>query len=174
MTSLAIGHDGVNRANVVAVDIGGTRYERLERLYRVRNSGNVGNVSVEFDLAGTGVEFLNSGVALLIDDDITSLADATLHTFGRTINGTSVTFTGVNFSDGNFFTLVLQETPSVTLSAAVSIGEAAGSTPVTVTLSHASNFNNSISLGFSGTAVGGGTDYTMGTVIAITSGNTSR
>ncbi|MEM9024446.1 MAG: hypothetical protein AAGB22_11925, partial [Bacteroidota bacterium] len=80
---------------------------RLNRVWRADLTGTPGAVSVRFIL---GVGVINSGdpadYALLIDNSDTDFSTgATAHTAGASINGDTLTFTGVSFSDGDFFTL---------------------------------------------------------------------
>lgn len=79
--------------------------QRLTREWKVAETGEVGNVTVSFDLTGlSGINFANSaGFALLTDAD-GDFSDATATT-DATVSGNEVTFTGVDFSDGQFFSL---------------------------------------------------------------------
>ncbi|CAG5076380.1 T9SS type A sorting domain-containing protein [Parvicella tangerina] len=77
-----------------------------QRTWRVDITGAPGTVSVSFLLGGAWSNTGNAAdYALIIDgsdNDFTSGAVA--HTTGATINGDTLTFTGVNFSDGDYFT----------------------------------------------------------------------
>jgi len=85
---------------------------RLGKGWRVDTNGTPGPVSVSFEL---GVGIYNSGVstdyALLIhtSNDFTG---GTAHTTGATILGSVITFTDVNFADGDYFTLALPTPPA--------------------------------------------------------------
>jgi hypothetical protein len=98
------GNDGASTA-AVTTDVHPTTTYRVNRIWRADLTGTPGNVSVRFIL-GAGIT--NSGVpgdyALLYDSD-TDFSDGTAHTVGASISGDTLTFTGVGFTDGDFFTL---------------------------------------------------------------------
>ena len=83
---------------------------RLTREWRVDETGDVGTVdiAIQLDQQTALVKSANAGdYALLIDDDGDfGNGGTTVHTTGAAINGTRLSFTGVNFSDGNYFTVV--------------------------------------------------------------------
>jgi len=100
------GHDGASLITTTA-EVHPSVTNRLERVWRADLTGTPGTVSVSFILNG-GLS--NSGdpsdYALLIDGTDTDFSSgATAHTAGASINGDTLTFTGVGFSDGDFFTL---------------------------------------------------------------------
>lgn len=77
------------------------------RTWKAAVTGTPGAVSVSFVLGGA---LPNSGVAadyaLLIDGTDTDFSSGAIaHTAGASINGDTLTFTGVNLADGDFFTL---------------------------------------------------------------------
>lgn len=87
---------------------------RLGKIWRMDISGTPGTVSVSFDLS-TGIHNTNNPAdyALLIKNaDNNFSAGATAHTTGAAFNGTILTFTGVNFTDGDYFTLALPNVPA--------------------------------------------------------------
>ncbi|NJB83778.1 T9SS type A sorting domain-containing protein [Wenyingzhuangia aestuarii] len=77
--------------------------ERIERTWKAAVSGTVGGVTISITLpiASTGN---TSDYALLIDSD-TDFSDSNIHTTGVSLDGNTVTFTNVNLSDGDVFTL---------------------------------------------------------------------
>ncbi|UTW61696.1 T9SS type A sorting domain-containing protein [bacterium SCSIO 12741] len=80
---------------------------RVTRVWRADLTGSPGNVSVRF-LLGSGI--INTGnasdYALLLDGTDTDFSSgATAHTTGASLSGDTITFTGVSFTDGDFFTL---------------------------------------------------------------------
>ncbi|ANW95954.1 hypothetical protein AXE80_06525 [Wenyingzhuangia fucanilytica] len=79
---------------------------KSQRTWKTEISGTPGTISISFTL---GTSLTNSGnpseYALLIDSDTDFTSGATIHTTGASINGNVLTFTNVNLSDGNFFTL---------------------------------------------------------------------
>ncbi|HET6244702.1 MAG: T9SS type A sorting domain-containing protein [Bacteroidetes bacterium] len=99
------GHDNaaltINTSNVPTGFIGG---ERLNRTWRAGHTGNLGTVTVSFDL--TGISFNSSSLAVYIDND-GNFTDAIAHTTGFVYdaNTNTATFTGVPLSNGNYFTI---------------------------------------------------------------------
>jgi hypothetical protein len=83
--------------------------QRLTREWKVAETGEVGNVTVSFDLTGISEPDLSNAAdfALLTDAD-GDFSDATAIT-GAIVSGNQVTFTGVDFSDGQFFSLAYPE-----------------------------------------------------------------
>ena len=79
---------------------------RLTREWRVAEEGNAGTVSVSFDITGLGLGTEASEFSLLIaaNDSDNSFTSAQIVT-GGTLNGSVLTFTNVNFADGEYFTL---------------------------------------------------------------------
>lgn len=76
------------------------------RTWKVELNGTPGTVSVDFDLATLGMEGGAAGdYALLIDNNTNFTSGASEHTTGATLNGSTLTFTGVSFTDGYYFTL---------------------------------------------------------------------
>lgn len=79
--------------------------ELIQRIWQVQESqGDVGKVSISFDLSNLGEQFSTEDYALQISND-DSFNNYQFHTFGRTIDGDTLTFTGVDFKDGEYFTL---------------------------------------------------------------------
>ncbi len=80
---------------------------RTNRVWRVAVTGAPGSVTFSADLAALG--FPNTGVAadyaLLKDTDTDFSAGATAVTSGASIVGSILTFTGVSFSNGDFFSI---------------------------------------------------------------------
>lgn len=81
----------------------GTVTERMTRIWKVDESGTVGNTSVSFDLTGLGYSSLASDFQLIIADN-SGLTSATTIS-GGTFNGNVLTFDNIDFADGDFFTL---------------------------------------------------------------------
>lgn len=101
------GHDEIplNLNNIVDVDQVLVE-SRLERVWRATETGDVGTVDVTFDIT----PFLPSNpndFVLLIDRNHNGFFDNDVPPQTGTITGggDSITFTGVNFVDGDFFTL---------------------------------------------------------------------
>jgi|JI10StandDraft_1071094.scaffolds.fasta_scaffold00308_44 hypothetical protein len=79
--------------------------ERLQRIWRVSEAGDVGNVSISVDLAGTLGSALGSNLRLLIDRDGDGFTDNDVTPIAGSFSGTIVTFSSVNFQDGDRFTI---------------------------------------------------------------------
>ena len=80
--------------------------ERLNRIWAVSETGDVGNVSLSFDVATlTSGSFLGSNLRLLIDRDGDGFADNDVTPIVGSISGNKVVFSGVNFQSGDRFTL---------------------------------------------------------------------
>jgi len=78
---------------------------RLVREWRVAEIGDVGLVTISFDLSSVGGADLTDATkySLLTDAD-GNFSDTTM-TIGATINGSVVEFSGINLSDGQYFSL---------------------------------------------------------------------
>ncbi|NEQ45429.1 MAG: DUF4347 domain-containing protein [Leptolyngbya sp. SIOISBB] len=110
---LIVGNDDGN-ANFAAAstNIPTDYLQRLNRIWQAAETGEVGTVNVSFDLTGLGYNLANiNDFALLIDTD-TDFSNAAVFTGGRTLNGNVVTFIGVNFANGNTFTLATNAVPN--------------------------------------------------------------
>ncbi|MEM7029049.1 MAG: cadherin domain-containing protein [Chloroflexota bacterium] len=116
---LVWGNDNVSLnsgQNIVA----NTLASRLGRTWYVQETGTMTDVSLSFDLSGLGLSWTPSEVALIIDDDA-DFSDATVYTTGLTIQGDVIAFNQVDFSDGAYFSLRLDQLLSdVTISKSVS------------------------------------------------------
>lgn len=79
--------------------------ERLQRIWRVSETGDVGTVSISVNLAGTMGSALGSNLRLLIDRDGDGFADNDVTPVAGSFSGTTVTFSGINFQNGDRFTI---------------------------------------------------------------------
>jgi hypothetical protein len=100
---LLIGHDNAGLTAYYEDSPGEYTY-RINRSWRVDEQGDVGTLNVSFDLSGLGLSIDAGEYALLIDDD-GDFSNATIHITGATYSGSEISFTGVNFSDGDYFSL---------------------------------------------------------------------
>ncbi|MEZ4946014.1 MAG: T9SS type A sorting domain-containing protein [Cyclobacteriaceae bacterium] len=103
------GHDNTalnSSTTAVGTAVDGTVIqERLSRIWRVSEVGDVGNVSISFDFSGVGGSPLGSNLRLLIDRDGDGFADNDVTPIvGSVSNGIAV-FSNVNFVSGDRFTL---------------------------------------------------------------------
>lgn len=82
----------------------------LERTWRVTRVGDLGTVSVSFDLAGLGLDLSDAAqFNLLIDMDDGDFSNATMHQTGRAFVGDVLTFTGANIPDGAWLSLATEQ-----------------------------------------------------------------
>jgi len=88
--------------------------ERLTRVWRGAETGDVGNVSISFDLnsVGGGIVFNYPAAFVLLIDDDGDFTNAAFIT-GATVNGQIVTFDNVDFNDGDYFTITYPTSPPV-------------------------------------------------------------
>lgn len=102
---LVWGHDNASTqaAQVNTSDVPVTVDERMSRVWRVEDTGNVGATELQFDLTGLGYTLNASNFSLIISNSAT-MASGTLTT-GGTLNGNLLSFTGIDLNDGQYFTL---------------------------------------------------------------------
>ena len=94
-------------ANRTTAGTPGTVSERMLRIWRAQDTGDVGATDISFDLTGLTGYSTNAGDYQLIiasGGDNTSLENGSTVT-GGTFNGTVLTFSAVNLTDGQYFTL---------------------------------------------------------------------
>jgi hypothetical protein len=96
----------VNVANDGTPDVPTGVTERMRRVWRVDETGTVGNTSVSFDLTGLGYSRIDNDFRLIVSSSTTMSAGTTIS--GGTFNGNVITFNNVNFADGDYFTLGTQ------------------------------------------------------------------
>ncbi|MBX2917561.1 MAG: hypothetical protein KF856_20015 [Cyclobacteriaceae bacterium] len=99
------GHNGLALSGGNTSVDGTIIQERLNRVWRVSETGDVGNVSVSVDLAGTLGSALGNNLRLLIDRDGDGFADNDVTPIAGSFSGTTITFSGVNFQNGDRFTI---------------------------------------------------------------------
>lgn len=100
------GHNnGLLTSNLIDVD-GTVIKERITRIWRVSETGDVGNVALSFDISSLTGSPLGPNLRLLIDRDGDGFADNDVTPIGGgTFSGDIITFTGVNLQNGDRFTL---------------------------------------------------------------------
>ncbi|MGB4973638.1 MAG: T9SS type A sorting domain-containing protein, partial [Cyclobacteriaceae bacterium] len=103
------GHDNTalnSSTTAVGTAVDGTVIqERLSRIWRVSETGDVGNVSISFDFSGVGGSPLGSNLRLLIDRDGDGFADNDVTPIVGSVSNGVATFSNVNFQNGDRFTL---------------------------------------------------------------------
>ncbi len=99
------GHDNATLTSNFT-DIGAPIVERLNRIWAVSETGDVGSVSVSFDISGLSGSPIGADLRLLIDRDGDGFADNDITPIaGGILAGGVITFSGVNFQNGDRFTL---------------------------------------------------------------------
>ncbi len=99
------GHDEVSILLNDVVDVDGTIIEsRLSRTWRADETGDVGAVTIAFDVSGFS-PLTGSDLRLLIDRDGDGFADNDVAPISGSFAAGTVTFTGVDLQAGDFFTL---------------------------------------------------------------------
>ncbi|MFY0594772.1 beta strand repeat-containing protein, partial [Roseivirga sp.] len=107
---LVWGHDGVATDQATAAgdlsDLPTTISERMRRVWRVEDTGTVGETEIQFDLTGLGYSSDAADFRLIIADAGSggTMAGGTL-VAGGTFNGDVLSFSGINLTDGQYFTL---------------------------------------------------------------------
>ncbi len=102
---LVWGHDdgATAQASANTADLPSTVSERMTRVWRVEDIGTVGATEIQFDLTGLGYGTDASDFRLIISNSPT-MASGSLTT-GGTFNGSVLSFSGVDLTDGQYFTL---------------------------------------------------------------------
>ena len=100
------GNNGVSIASVNTTNVPGIIDTRLNKEWRVYETGNITLDSIYIDLTGaTGALDMNN-LAILVDDD-GDFSDAQILIDGFNVNGNVVSFTGIDFdnSSASYFTI---------------------------------------------------------------------
>ncbi|HZY78113.1 MAG TPA: T9SS type A sorting domain-containing protein [Cyclobacteriaceae bacterium] len=80
--------------------------ERLRRVWVAAETGEVGNVTVSFDISAlTSSTALGNNLRLLIDRDHDGFGDNDVTPISGFFSNNIIVFSGVNFTNGDFFTL---------------------------------------------------------------------
>ncbi|MBX2893888.1 MAG: T9SS type A sorting domain-containing protein [Cyclobacteriaceae bacterium] len=100
------GHNNASLTSTTSGVDGVIIQERVNRTWRVSETGDVGSVSVSFDISSFSGSPLGANLRLLIDRDGDGFADNDVTPIGAgSFAGNIVTFSGVNFQNGDRFTL---------------------------------------------------------------------
>ena len=111
---LAWGNDGATTGVFTSTDVDATSTnndddtpltvtERINRKWRVQKTGAINDVQVAFDLTGLSLSTDPTQFTLLINDN-EDFDDASIIS-GGTFNGNLITFSNVNFTSGDYFSL---------------------------------------------------------------------
>ncbi|HRE74133.1 MAG TPA: T9SS type A sorting domain-containing protein [Flavobacteriales bacterium] len=99
------GHDNGTMTTNNTVDVDGTIIQsRLNRIWRLTETGDVGTVTVSFDVSGF-TSVTGSDLRLLIDRDGDGFFDNDIAPQSGSFAGNIITFTNVDFTSGDRFTL---------------------------------------------------------------------
>lgn len=88
-----------------STDVPSPYINRLTRVWRVAETGEVGTFSISFDLSGLGIDMSDPTRFALLTDADGNFSDATALTTGRSIVGNIVTFTGASINNNEYFSL---------------------------------------------------------------------
>lgn len=91
------------QASANTVDVPATVTERMSRIWKVQESGTVGDMSLSFDLTGLGYGTTAEEFQLIVSGSST-MANGVTYT-GGVLSGNMITFSGIDFADGDYFTL---------------------------------------------------------------------
>lgn len=86
-------------------DVPAPYVNRLSRIWRAAETGDVGTFSISFDLSSLNVDMSDPTKFALLIDNNGVFDDATAYTTGRTISGNVVTFTGADINNNQYFSL---------------------------------------------------------------------
>ena len=99
------GHDNTDISSKDAVDVDGAVIEeRLSRVWRLAETGDLGTVSISFDFSVVG-NSLGSNLRLLIDRDGDGFDDNDVTPIAGSVAGDVATFSNIDFQDGDRFTI---------------------------------------------------------------------
>ena len=76
--------------------------DQLNSKWRVSKVGDLGTVTMSFDISGMSIAAICGDLQLVVDND-SNFSSAT--SYNLTVSGTTATATGVSFSDADYFTL---------------------------------------------------------------------
>ncbi len=99
------GHNNLNFSGGSTDVDGVVIQERITRVWRVSEVGDVGTVSLSVDLSGALGTAIGSNLRLLIDRDGDGFADNDVTPIAGSFSGTVVTFSGINLQNGDRFTI---------------------------------------------------------------------
>ncbi|MFT6213792.1 MAG: hypothetical protein ACJAS3_000179, partial [Roseivirga sp.] len=98
--------NAINSSDGGTPDLPSTIAQRMERVWRVEDTGTVGATEIQFNLTGLGYTSVAGNFSLIISNSST-MASGSLTT-GGTFNGSVLSFTGINLTDGQYFTLATE------------------------------------------------------------------
>jgi hypothetical protein len=84
-------------------------YQKIARQWQIQETGEVGTVNLSFDLSNLGYDTSNPNDFILLIDDDGDFSNAEISPLNSTINGDTVTFTGVNLNHNDYFSLAVPQ-----------------------------------------------------------------
>ncbi len=99
---LGIAHDG--GVTTSSTDVPSGYNNRITRIWKVDEDGDLGNIDLCFDLSGLGYSSTTDVYSLLSDTD-GIFSDASRKAASSSINGNIICFSGVNLEEGEYITL---------------------------------------------------------------------
>lgn len=103
--ALVWGSNNSDLTTPTEADVDGTVIQRrLSRVWRFQETGNVGTVTISFDLSAVPGPKVQSDLRLLVDTDDDGFADNNA-IYPGTLVGDVITFTGINFDDADNVTI---------------------------------------------------------------------
>jgi hypothetical protein len=136
------GHNNLNFSGGITDVDGVIIQERIRRIWRVSEVGDVGTVSISMDLSGVLGSAFGNNLRLLIDRDGDGFADNDVTPVAGSFSGTVVTFSGVNFQNGDRFTIGNTDLTNPLPIQLISFNATAQKAEVKVQWSTASELNN--------------------------------
>ena len=110
---LFVGHNELEAELIDTCDSPGEYSTRLARIWKVNETGDVGEIAVDFDLSSiSGASSSSSDYALIISST-EDFKNAVMHVDGASINSNTLTFTNVSLDDGDYFTLAMLSTNTI-------------------------------------------------------------
>ncbi len=100
------GHNGLNFSGGNTTDVDNVIIqERIKRVWRISEVGDVGTTSISVDVSSTLGSALGNNLRLLIDRDGDGFADNDVTPISGSFSGGIVTFSGINLQNGDRFTI---------------------------------------------------------------------
>ncbi|MEM7370980.1 MAG: FG-GAP-like repeat-containing protein [Bacteroidota bacterium] len=100
---ITTGHDGGGSAEYNFSH--STYTKRLTQIWKIDEDGDLGTVTVKFNIAGLGLDTNDLNNFALLTDTDSDFSNASAITSGLSYSNDTITITGVNFSDGATYTL---------------------------------------------------------------------
>ena len=111
---LFIGHDGSVAELIDTCDAPSFYSTRLNRVWRADKTGDLGSVSIDIDLSAVAGASSSAADYALIISSSSDFKSATVHTTGASYASNTISFTDVELTDGDYFTLAMESTNTIT------------------------------------------------------------